>query len=651
MHRRSRSGCFTCRLRRKKCDESRPVCRACKHLNVDCEYKRPTWWQHPDRRKQHKEVIKEKIRITKLQEKPSQKQREEQQKHRQQQQQLQQVAKHHQMPLGINTPPSLCHSQPTTDAHSEMMPHTRAGSVDSHFSPRLEMDTPGGFFNSTPLMPPPQWTPMTGQYATFPPYEVDVKTERQMYVNEVPTQKDSVVSTFTTLQPQSAESSLPSAPIDGWVDQEFLEGHNDLLKEEQLDFNFFEFPHAPFSPTHEAVISVEECDKYLLDHFLENVSRLIFPIMDANQHGSARADVILPALESNKCYLHTCLSTAALHLKATGQMQGEQIDNDIMRHRFATISELCGAFERDNESSQNLEATLGLIMFQSSVGAPEDGLPDIPWHQHFQAAKTLIEQLDLHNQAKSNETQQHVSFNITLASWIDILGATMLGRIPAFAPYYREKIEADQTSGLAELMGCEDRIMYLISEISALEFLKSEGRLDSLQLCSHIAALGEQLTVTEQKGELCNVYSSTGAIRPKQLSKNITALFRTAARIHLCSLVPDFDRFHSNIKGLVDSFAEIWEMIPSGPDGFDRSLVWPILITGSVAVEGSYFRRVFSGRHAWLGDLASLGSFGRVSEVLQNVWNINDETASSGEKQSVHWRDVMVYKGWESLLI
>lgn len=34
---RSRTGCWTCRARRKKCDETRPVCRTCAGLDIACE--------------------------------------------------------------------------------------------------------------------------------------------------------------------------------------------------------------------------------------------------------------------------------------------------------------------------------------------------------------------------------------------------------------------------------------------------------------------------------------------------------------------------------------------------------------------------------------------------------------------------------------
>lgn len=36
---RTKTGCITCRDRRKKCDERRPVCQACQRLNIYCCYR------------------------------------------------------------------------------------------------------------------------------------------------------------------------------------------------------------------------------------------------------------------------------------------------------------------------------------------------------------------------------------------------------------------------------------------------------------------------------------------------------------------------------------------------------------------------------------------------------------------------------------
>ncbi|KAB8336963.1 hypothetical protein FH972_021267 [Carpinus fangiana] len=634
-HTRSRSGCHTCRLRRKKCDESKPICRACKHLGIECDYKRPSWWSHPERRKQQKDLIKDLIKRTQ-QQKPTPK-------------------PGHSHGLIATSPPSLSNSAPTEP--SSDFPRTRAASLDSTFSPHFSLHTPQDFFTS-PNLAQPQWTPMSHHFGQMSPYDVDIKTERQMFVNDIPTRKDSTMSSFSAYP----TPLIGSTPIgENWIHeehQEHFETHFEqtfTTEQSPLGLNIFDFAHPPLSPQHKTVIEVEECDKYLLEHFLENVADLIFPVFDKSQFGSVRSDIILPSLETNKCYQHCCLSIAAMHLKATGQAQdAKRVDEDIMRHRFETVSQLCQAFNSEGpERAGMLEATLSLIFFQASVASPDDGLLDIPWYQHFQGAVSLIDELGLvHAPFGAPGTAPLLrSFNMTLASWIDIVGATMTGRVPTFADLYRERVEANISSGLAELMGCDDRVMYLISEIACLDALKSQG-MDEVMLCKHIEALGHNLTLTEQPlNETSDIYSPSGATRPKELSQTITAVYRVAARIYLCSLVPGFDKSQEAIVVLVDLVTDLISSMPAGAESFDRSLVWPLLVTGSVSVEYSSFRKLFAERVEQLGILGTFGSVGRIRELLADLWAVNDDMAAKGELQSVHWRDVMHQKGWDFLLI
>ena len=528
-------------------------------------------------------------------------------------------------PPGANTPPSLCHSVPTSaEVYQESFPQSRAPSVGSPYSAGCDLmyPSPEGYFA---MPPPPQPMLAHPQYPMFSPYEVDIKTERQIFINGEQTRRDSTTSTFSTYQPPPMPNGMSAYPAESWVQQDYYESQSESFAEEPVDFNFFEYPHGPLTPDHETVINVDDCDKYLLTHFFDKVLKLIFPILDANQHGSARADVILPALESNKAYLHCCLSIAATHMRAAEGLSGEQIDNDIVRHRYAAISELCDALGRDENHSQILEATLGMIFFQCSVGRADDALPDIPWHQHFQAGISLVNKLELPTAVMdlAASGHSHPPFNMALASWIDILGATMIGRLPTFADTYRELNMSGKSAGLAELMGCEDNIMFLISEIACLDVQKADG-LDEVMLCKYVEILANEIGATEPAHDIVQTcFSTTGAIRPRQLSINITAVFRIAARIYLCSLVPGYEPRQPGTVHLVSRFAELMNFIPAGPEGFDRSLTWPLLIAGSSSVAASPFRSMFDERCKRLGDAADFGSFGRVRGLLHDVWQIN----------------------------
>lgn len=636
MHRRSRTGCYICRLRRKKCDEGTPMCTACKHLGLQCEYKRPMWWSNADARRQHKEDIKMIIKRKKLSEKS---------------------AAHAIKTSVTSSPPGLTHSLPTSATFTDPLDRTRSASIDSHFSTAFNFNSPPSGAEYGAFGAPMHPEMMFGSYS---PYEIDVKTERQMFVNDVPTLRESHISTFSTFQPPPPAGTVLSTPFESEWTEHVIQERKESLSEETLNMNFFDFSHGPSTTTRQIQVELEENDQQLLEHFIQYVLPTIFPILESNQHGSVSSDLILPALQSNSAYLHCCLSIAAQHLKSHANVTDEGIDNDIMRHRYATIFALCEALKRDENHQQILEATLGLIFYQCIVGRFDDGLLDIPWHQHFQAAISLVQKLDL-PRIVSDENPIQTPFNMTLTSWIDILGATMKGRSPTFAHTYREKhlSQMNPHMGLRELMGCEDRVMYLISEIACLESLKKDG-MDDFTLCQHVSALGDQLNYTESSEIPRMPYNDNGSLSPKQLSKNMTAAFRIAARIYLCSLVPGFTPNQPSPVGLVEKLVNVLQYIPSGPNGYDRNLVWVYLIGGSVSLPGSTFRAFFEDRLAQLGDLANFGSISRVATLLHEVWLHNDtlsgastpgSTASETIQTYIHWRDVMQMKGWDFLLI
>ncbi|GMG08556.1 unnamed protein product [Aspergillus oryzae var. brunneus] len=599
-HKRSRSGCFTCRLRRKKCDEQHPSCGACINLCVKCEYKRPIWWGNPEHRRVQKERIKNKIKQTKMNERNGT------------------------LTGGLSSP------------------------TLSDLSPRLLTLHDHDIFAShlpTPAMTQPIYEPHPG-------FEIDVKTERHTFVNDVPLRHDSMSSTFSTFAPPQLNAPLPTFPQEEWFPDEYfpqapaLPGIDPALCDQRIQQTYAIL---------QSNIPVSDHDRPLLDHFINNVLRIIFPVLEAHQRGHLRAQAILQALETNKTYLHCCLSVAAIHLKTTEGLVGEQIDHDIMRHRFEAVSQLCLALGEDTKHEEILDATLAMIFFHCSVGPADDYLPDIPWYDHFQAASNLVSRLGLSTTIPPcGNPYMLPPFSMTLTSWIDILGSAMHGRTPEFAHTYRSKHLSGTSLGLRELMGCDDRVMYLISEIACLDALKKEGRVDAMAVCSHVSALGRQLEFTEPADQtLESPYTPTGVLRPDILTKNMTAVFRIAARIYLCSLVPGFDRSQPSNINLVQAVANTLQC-------------------------------------ANLGHHADLGSFGRMYRVLQEVWRATDDpidtfcqvedtpveasTSSSSQpikleapespeqigadwalkdtkRPQIHWREVLQQNGWNYLLI
>ncbi|KAK2746665.1 hypothetical protein FQN57_003009 [Myotisia sp. PD_48] len=672
LHRRSRNGCFTCRLRRKKCDEGHPSCQACNNLGLRCEYERPVWWANNEQRRSQKEYLKGMIKATKINEK---------------------TASEARTLCCTYSPPALSHSVSTPETFPDTTVQTRDVSPESLSS--FEENIPQ-------FCPQDSYDPMKSQLqtphfdsASFflapTPYEVDVKTESELFINDIQTRRDSSISTFNTFQPPLTHAMLPSFVGDDWVQREIFESHaSETSKDSNETRSNSGSSQSP--PQLSPAVHVEPADRYLLDSFFEDVVGRIFPVCEARKRGTVCMDVILPAIESSKGYLHTCLSTAAVHLKATGRVPSEKIDSDILKHRYQSVAELCADLNQDSNHVQILDATLGMTFFNCAVGRSDDNLPDIPWHQHFQAATSLIHRLELPRRLlETDYGSVHPPFNMSLAAWIDILGSTMLGQMPQFSHTYRTKLFGGTSTGLCDLMGCEDRVMYLIAEISCLDALNIENRVDHIELCSHITNLAQQLDQTEPpKDMLVSAISDDGILDAQQLSKNITALFRVAARVYLCSLVPGFHSSQPGTSSLVSRAAEFLDLIPCGPNGFDASLVWPLLICGSFSCPGSTFRQILNNRVEQMGERGEFGSFGRMIHVLKEVWRLGDGIASFGpnptttsvlpseavyfnhnssaprpdglgsikvesqeeyKPQQIHWRDVMRQNRWEFLLV
>ncbi|KAI1421287.1 fungal-specific transcription factor domain-containing protein [Xylaria sp. FL1777] len=61
---RSTSGCWTCRIRRKKCDEQHPVCSGCGALNLTCHYghEKPDWMDGGARQEEMAEFLRRKVK-------------------------------------------------------------------------------------------------------------------------------------------------------------------------------------------------------------------------------------------------------------------------------------------------------------------------------------------------------------------------------------------------------------------------------------------------------------------------------------------------------------------------------------------------------------------------------------------------------------
>ncbi|EWZ78698.1 hypothetical protein FOXG_21549 [Fusarium oxysporum f. sp. lycopersici 4287] len=385
--------------------------------------------------------------------------------------------------------------------------------------------------------------------------------------------------------------------------------------------------------------------RLLESHFRTYVLPNIFPVRRHDENSSIRFDLDPFAVYSNTAYLYSCLVVAAQHLKPSCCNAGNEFLNyAIVRYRYGATRTLLDALVKNETQWQTFEAILRIISLETAVGTFNKSLLGLSWDQHFEAASHLLQTLyPSLNPLDSSMASPQIRFHIAIYAWIDILGATIKGRPPRLAHIYRERCFSEPSSGLGirELMGCDDRVMCLISQIACLESQKDDMYIDLLfesidKIDSHMKeALSRDLRAQMPFDATCRILLS-------QLCDNITMAFLIAARIYLYSLRPGFHPTQPDTVQLVDRLTTILQHIPLG---FDHSMTWVYLIGGSVAVPNSLFRSLFESRISGLRLTARFGNMERLRILLFKVWTKNDKAQYSA------WRDVMISENCELLLI
>ncbi|PYH90844.1 hypothetical protein BO71DRAFT_66275 [Aspergillus ellipticus CBS 707.79] len=694
-NRRSRSGCFTCRGRRKKCDEIRPTCTACSKLGLKCDYKTPHWWATPDLRRKQMGRIKSRIRQTKVMDKDNSLQ-EYIEGIKALSQKTPEVSDYNfdsmlgegynpfAGPSGPLSPISPFDVNVTTQSQSFVLPPQNdfpSSFLASQTSVTSSLPDPSS--SSALALPGPSNSSvdLSGPSYALPSSSFDPAVSSTFGLSSGPSAGLAPVQNPPALGlmnpplpplsvPAPGQMAHPRMPVTSWVPN----GANQAQPYTPVSPGFG-YPNRSLSAYLQALIPLEETDRPLLDHFIDHVVRVVLPIPDIYPGNQVHMREIVSSMQNNRSYLHCCLSISAIHLKSSMGLE-DQMDHDIMQHRYTAIGYLSSAVRSGGGKVNVLNGTLALIFYHCAVCTKEEYLPDIPWSQHFSAVVNLVKKLNC----------MPSPFNVSMIAWIDIFGATMTGKTPEFAHTYRTKHLRGIGSGLERLMGCDDRIMYLISEIACLEALKIEGRIDELALSGHISAMNSQLMWTEPDDpKFETIYEPNGKVNPDHLIKILSAIFRIGARIYLYSIIPTFSCHDGSIMNLVGSMADTLSFLPMGPSGFDRCLVWPLFMAGVHSVPSSHFRRVLTERIAALGYLGDFGSFGQMYRALKEVWRslegplitISSDAdaqkgafnppplekiaqapasqASEGQQpprnDTCHWREVMRRKNWEWLLM
>ena len=383
----------------------------------------------------------------------------------------------------------------------------------------------------------------------------------------------------------------------------------------------------------QAVSWTKECESLVRDeklyaHFVTEVLCLSFPVLQAGSNGET-LNTLLQFFFGVEASRHYCLATSAIHMALGTRIQECEIKQDALRHVQAALFELQKLLRSKQSLVQSVNTVFVVLVLQTLVEIPSAWVDQLPWQVHFHAAIALMQH---------PHPEGQLLLVVTLTIWIDILGATMLGKRPLFGRLYQEYRSMNYDTGLVRLMGCNDVVMYLIAEIAELEAMKLE--LSEEQSEERIGNLSRELDLMD-----CTITQGQ-AYEAASLAEAVTAAFQVAARLYLLSLEPrSWDT--GKAADLVDTVGVVMMCnVPGGADGFDRSIAWPLLMAGSMSKPGSSFRKLYSQKRQLPHWSSNRGALGKVQALLEATWKINDDD----RELRTTWRAEAHRRGWSPLI-
>ena len=199
---------------------------------------------------------------------------------------------------------------------------------------------------------------------------------------------------------------------------------------------------------------------------------------------------------------------------------------------------------------------------------------------------------------------------------------------------------------LADLTGCSNWTMVLISEISCLERWKKEEemahRLSLIELTKRGRQIEERLLnrLTSIEGHPSKGAPAKGYLRPNPIKTEITRIFALPAMAYLHVVIsgpyPDIPDIEESVSKTMEAFQNL-------PDPkLLQYVVWPYCISGCLASGGQQkvFRELMSLPHITHGTcLVALN-------IMEECWRLRETESSSCD-----WVQIMEQRGQCVLLI
>ncbi|KAF9560751.1 hypothetical protein CPC08DRAFT_750332 [Agrocybe pediades] len=588
-----KGGCWTCRVRRKKCDEQREgdSCKTCKRLTIKClgwGAKRPEWMRDKKNVDAYKANIKAQLTRAGL---------------------IRGQPRHN--PLAVPSQRGNAHHVRRPANHHPSNNANRLSFESFQHSSELSFPHMSHNSNMNPshLLNAGLHTSASSSYEDLlrlDPYDPSTSYLQPSLVNP-PLIQDSLLDFGLLLQPSGNDMLFPDPTL---------------------------LPPPP-SQSQEEFAAQEG----LVVYYFDNVHR-----MQSCFGGKELNDITYAAIvdEPRGAVTLAVCALAELHCRQTRVSQGLEPFQGPEKANTSYLRDEAILVMQNNKSARgcwvdsDAIAAYHLVNYSQMSGGAYD------WETPFQILVNWLMQTNLHLAENPwvafinmSSTQQYF---VKATLWLDIFSSISVLRAPKFLTLFQSLFEAqnserdsfwpnDQKLHMENMTGCPDDALWAIAETSALAHWKASqirnGCLSYPELVRRGTIIGQrlhrsqsQLPTTADGGHS----GSADVVHPTPEERMlVSTIFRETANLYLQAVLsnstPGVPEITTSVQHTARLFSQLF------PSELDRALVFPICLAGCMTNDSS-IRDFFKVRLRGLNE--TFGNLMQTRRLMEAVWQKRD---------------------------
>ncbi|KAJ7017420.1 fungal-specific transcription factor domain-containing protein [Mycena alexandri] len=613
---RAKSGCYTCRIRRKKCDEQQNAdghCETCVRLRLEClgfGAKRPPWLRENRNVSDMRDKIKSFLAAQGM------------------------IKGHsgagprgaeHDSPilrLNEDSTPSSSESPPTptlslspSEPPRALQPHQSAireersswlvGVEYPHMHPHIRAASPfdheGSSHSSHTDLYPASYNPNS-----IAPWDAQ-------------TAQHHIVQTVPEFRPQFSSLFSPT----------YHRNYDDEL--------YYQTPILEDVPTYNIYLSPRsggQMDDELVTYYLRQVMDLQYLLADSTSIRS----IIFPSVTT----------------------LGPSRDAAHTKKHYDEVLKVLKNPQRPEDDALAAISVISSFLFDGGIGDWQEWL-----YVSYDYVHSILRGHDARDTLQT--CPETTRFIIKAVIWFDVLAAITTQDSPQCLGYIRKLYSPDSSMvydptlpaspelSMLSMMGCENHIVWVLAEASALSVWKREqlahGRLSVPDLVSRANDLDAYLTtpstLSSSSSSSSSVYPDTPPAHDTDIARTLTSnIFRTATRVYLRSIVSGDFPHVPEIAQAIDETMGYVRSASTAPHSLKvhssvvRSTVFAFFICGALTDNAHLRHEVYEGLGLPREERAAstVGNSGHIRKLLQTIWAGRTKNTLS---MPVRWRDVL----------